>query len=136
MDGKLLNKENGKENDNFFSQKFQRELALSVVFHFEFYQNFYLPTFLSLYFKNILNKLVENYVYYRQKVWEIVYRNEFLVMGYIERSLLLLLYSELLNSSIPENLLVFIYIRLAKKYCRKNFHKLISVFVYHAKKST
>jgi len=119
-----------------YSIKYQREIALGCVFHFEFYKKFYLPLFLSDYFKNVLNKIIDNYHKYNKVLWDSIYRSEVLSMNYMERSLLLLLYSELLDSDVSESLLVFIYIRLAKKYCRKNFHRLIPIFVSNAKKNS
>lgn len=118
-----------------YSQKYQRELVLSTIFQFLFYNKYYIPLFLSSYFIQILNDLISNYHDYNKEVWKIIYRSNFFVMNYIERALLLLLLLEIRSKQIPNNLLVFIYIRLAKKYCRKNFHKLIPIFVSNAEKT-
>lgn len=118
-----------------YSQKYQRELGLSVVFQYMYYGRFFLPLNLANYFIDVLNSIILNYHEYNRKVWEIVYRSNFFVMNYMERALLLMLYAEIKSGQIPTPLLVFIYIRLAKKYCRKNFHKLIPVFVSHAEKN-
>ncbi|MEN3015309.1 MAG: transcription antitermination factor NusB [bacterium] len=125
-----LSKDNQK-----YSQKYQREIALGTVLQFLYYQKFFLPLYLSTYFRQVLGNLIENYHKYNQGVWEIIYRSDYFVMNYMERALLLLLYCEIKASQIPEKVLVHVYIRLAKKYCRKNFEKLIPVFISYAKKN-
>ncbi|MFN4219774.1 MAG: hypothetical protein ACK4GJ_02495, partial [bacterium] len=103
-----------------YSQKYQREIALGVVFQYVYYRKFFLPLFLDHYFINILNKTIQNFNTYNQKVWNILYRTNFYVMNYMERSLFLILFAELEEKKISSKLLTFIYIRIAKKYCRKN----------------
>lgn len=118
-----------------YSHKYQRELSLAIVFQYVYYNKFFLPLFLEDYFINILNEIAKNYYEYNRQIWGIIYRTNFYVMNYMERALFLLLLSELKIKKIPYNLLVFIYIRLAKRYCRKNFYKLIPVFVSDVEKS-
>jgi len=118
-----------------YSQKYQRELALSIVFQYIFFNRFFLPFFLSQYFVEILNEIILNYYRYNELVWEALYRSNFFVMNYMERALLLLLFAEIKKGDIEPKLLAYIYIRLAKKYCRKNFYKLIPVFVSNVEKS-
>lgn len=118
-----------------YSQKYQRELALSIVFQYLLFGRFFLPIFLSKYFIEILNEIIFNYYRYNETVWEGLYRSNFFVMNYMERALLLLLFAEMRKKNIEPKLLTYIYIRLAKKYCRKNFYKLIPVFVSNVEKS-
>ncbi|MCS7243665.1 MAG: hypothetical protein RMJ36_02880 [Candidatus Calescibacterium sp.] len=130
MSGRLL------QQRYSYSQKYQRELALGIVFQYIYYEKFFSSLYLGGYFSEVLNRVILKYYDYNEDVWNIIYRANFFVLNYMERALLILLLAEIDLKKVPSNLLVFIYIRLAKKYCRKNFHKLIPVFVAYAEKDS
>jgi transcription termination factor NusB len=112
-----------------FSRKYQRELAIINLFQIIFYKSEFVFEFLDNYFKNLLNRYIINKVDIDLKIWNIVRYTDFSILNELEKSLLILFFLETLYSGLDAKIILSIYVNLSIKYCRKNFNKLIPVFL-------
>ncbi len=112
-----------------FSRKYQRELAIINLFQITFFKKNVIFEFLDDYFKKLIKHYMNNKLDIELKIWNIVRYTDFSVLNELEKSLLLLLFLESLYSDLPVKVILSIYINLSIKYCRKNFDKLIPVFL-------
>jgi len=112
-----------------FSRKYQRELAIINLFQIIFYKSEFIFEFLDNYFKNLLNRYIINKVDIDLKIWNIVRYTDFSILNELEKSLLILFFLETLYSDLDDKIILSIYVNLSIKYCRKNFNKLIPVFL-------
>jgi len=112
-----------------FSRKYQRELAVINLFHIIFYKSEFIFEFLDIYFKNLLNRYIINKVDIDLKIWNIVRYTDFSILNELEKALLILFFLETLYSDLDAKIILSIYVNLSIKYCRKNFNKLIPVFL-------
>lgn len=85
--------------------------------------------FLDDYFKKLLANYINNKIDIDLKIWSIVRYTDFSILNELEKALLILLFLEVLYSNLPLKVILSIYINLSIKYCRKNFNKLIPVFL-------
>ncbi len=112
-----------------FSRKYQRELAIINLFQITFFKKNVIFEFLDDYFKKLIKHYMNNKLDIELKIWNIVRYTDFSVLNELEKSLLLLLFLEALYSDLPTKIILSIYTNLSIKYCRKNFGKLIPVFL-------
>jgi transcription termination factor NusB len=112
-----------------FSRKYQRELAIINLFQIIFYKSEFIFEFLDNYFKNLLNRYIIDKVDIDLKIWNIVRYTDFSILNELEKSLLILFFLETLYSDLDDKIILSIYVNLSIKYCRKNFNKLIPVFL-------
>ncbi len=112
-----------------FSRKYQRELAIINLFQIIFYKSNFVFEFLDNYFKNLLNRYVINKVDIDLKIWNIVRYTDFSILNELEKALLILFFLETLYSDLDDKIILSIYVNLSIKYCRRNFNKLIPVFL-------
>ena len=112
-----------------FSRKYQRELAIINLFQIIFYKSEFIFEFLDNYFKNLLNRYIINKVDIDLKIWNIVRYTDFSILNELEKALLILFFLETLYSDLDDKIILSIYVNLSIKYCRKNFNKLIPVFL-------
>jgi transcription termination factor NusB len=112
-----------------FSRKYQRELAIINLFQIIFYKSEFIFEFLDNYFKNLLNRYIINKVDIDLKIWNIVRYTDFSILNELEKALLILFFLETLYSGLDAKIILSIYVNLSIKYCRKNFNKLIPVFL-------
>jgi len=112
-----------------FSRKYQRELAIINLFQIIFFKSKFTFEFLDDYFKNLLNIYLINKIDIDLRIWNIVRYTDFNILNELEKSLLILLFLETLNSDLDPKIILSIYVNLSIKYCRKNFNKLIPVFL-------
>jgi transcription termination factor NusB len=112
-----------------FSRKYQRELAIINLFQIIFYKSDFVFELLDDYFKNLLNRYIIDKVDIDLKIWNIVRYTDFSILNELEKSLLILFFLETLYSDLDAKIILSIYINLSIKYCRKNFNKLIPVFL-------
>jgi len=112
-----------------FSRKYQRELAIINLFQIIFYKSEFIFEFLDNYFKNLLNRYIVNKVDIDLKIWNIVRYTDFSILNELEKALLILFFLETLYSNLDDKIILSIYVNLSIKYCRKNFNKLIPVFL-------
>jgi transcription termination factor NusB len=112
-----------------FSRKYQRELAIINLFQIIFYKSEFVFEFLDNYFKNLLNRYIIDKVDIDLKIWNIVRYTDFSILNELEKALLILFFLETLYSDLDDKIILSIYVNLSIKYCRKNFNKLIPVFL-------
>jgi len=112
-----------------FSRKYQRELAIINLFQIIFYKSDFVFEFLDNYFKNLLNRYIVDKVDIDLKIWNIVRYTDFSILNELEKALLILFFLETLYSDLDDKIILSIYVNLSIKYCRKNFNKLIPVFL-------
>jgi len=112
-----------------FSRKYQRELAIINLFQIIFYKSEFIFEFLDNYFKNLLNRYMLDKVDIDLKIWNIVRYTDFSILNELEKALLILFFLETLYSDLDDKIILSIYVNLSIKYCRKNFNKLIPVFL-------
>jgi len=112
-----------------FSRKYQRELAIINLFQVIFFKKEMIFEFLDDYFKKLLANYINNKIDIDLKIWSIVRYTDFSILNELEKALLILLFLEVLYSNLPLKVILSIYINLSIKYCRKNFNKLIPVFL-------
>jgi len=112
-----------------FSRKYQRELAIINLFQIIFYKSRFVFEFLDNYFKNLLNRYMIDKVDIDLKIWNIVRYTDFSILNELEKALLILFFLETLYSDLDTKIILSIYVNLSIKYCRKNFNKLIPVFL-------
>jgi transcription termination factor NusB len=112
-----------------FSRKYQRELAIINLFQIIFYKSGFVFEFLDNYFKNLLNRYMIDKVDIDLKIWNIVRYTDFSILNELEKALLILFFLETLYSDLDTKIILSIYVNLSIKYCRKNFNKLIPVFL-------
>lgn len=112
-----------------FSRKYQRELAIINLFQIIFYKSGFVFEFLDNYFKNLLNRYMIDKVDIDLKIWNIVRYTDFSILNELEKALLILFFLETLYSDLDAKIILSIYVNLSIKYCRKNFNKLIPVFL-------
>jgi transcription termination factor NusB len=112
-----------------FSRKYQRELAIINLFQIIFYKSDFVFEFLDNYFKNLLNRYMLDKVDIDLKIWNIVRYTDFSILNELEKALLILFFLETLYSDLDAKIILSIYVNLSIKYCRKNFNKLIPVFL-------
>jgi transcription termination factor NusB len=112
-----------------FSRKYQRELAIINLFQIIFYKSKFIFEFLDNYFKNLLNRYMLDKVDIDLKIWNIVRYTDFSILNELEKALLILFFLETLYSDLDDKIILSIYVNLSIKYCRKNFNKLIPVFL-------
>jgi transcription termination factor NusB len=112
-----------------FSRKYQRELAIINLFQIIFYKSEFVFEFLDDYFKNLINRYMINKVDIDLKIWNIVRYTDFSILNELEKALLILFFLETLYSDLDTKVILSIYVNLSIKYCRKNFNKLIPVFL-------
>jgi transcription termination factor NusB len=112
-----------------FSRKYQRELAIINLFQIIFYKSGFVFEFLDNYFKNLLNRYMIDKVDIDLKIWNIVRYTDFSILNELEKALLILFFLETLYSDLDDKIILSIYVNLSIKYCRKNFNKLIPVFL-------
>ena len=114
---------------NDFSRKYQRELAIINLFQLIFFKENVIFNFLDDYFKGLIRKYIDNRIEIDSKIWGVVRYTDFSVLNELEKSLLVLFFLETLYSDLPIKVILSIYTNLSIKYCRKNFNKLIPVFL-------
>lgn len=114
---------------NYLSRKYQRELTIINLFQIIFFKSNFIFEFLDDYFKNLLNKYLKDKLDIELKIWNIVRYTDFSILNELEKALLILLFLEAIESSLPTKIILSIYINLSIKYCRKNFNKLIPIFL-------
>jgi len=112
-----------------FSRKYKRELAIINLFQIIFYKSNFVFEFLDNYFKNLLNRYMIDKVDIDLKIWNIVRYTDFSILNELEKALLILFFLETLYSDLDDKIILSIYVNLSIKYCRKNFNKLIPVFL-------
>jgi transcription termination factor NusB len=112
-----------------FSRKYQRELAIINLFQIIFYKSGIVFEFLDNYFKNLLNRYMIDKVDIDLKIWNIVRYTDFSILNELEKALVILFFLETLYSDLDDKIILSIYVNLSIKYCRKNFNKLIPVFL-------
>jgi transcription termination factor NusB len=112
-----------------FSRKYQRELAIINLFQIIFYKSDFVFEFLDNYFKNLLNRYMINKVDIDLKIWNMVRYTDFSILNELEKALLILFFLETLYSDLDDKIILSIYVNLSIKYCRRNFNKLIPVFL-------
>jgi transcription termination factor NusB len=112
-----------------FSRKYQRELAIINLFQIIFYKSDFVFEFLDNYFKNLLNRYMIDKVDIDLKIWNIVRYTDFSILNELEKALLILFFLETLYSDLDDKIILSIYVNLSIKYCRRNFNKLIPVFL-------
>jgi transcription termination factor NusB len=112
-----------------FSRKYQRELAIINLFQIIFYKSDFVFGFLDNYFKNLLNRYMLDKVDIDLKIWNIVRYTDFSILNELEKALLTLFFLETLYSDLDDKIILSIYVNLSIKYCRRNFNKLIPVFL-------
>jgi transcription termination factor NusB len=112
-----------------FSRKYQRELAIINLFQIIFYKSDFVFELLDDYFKNLINRYIIDKVDIDLKIWNIVRYTDFSILNEIEKAMLILFFLETLYSDLDDKIILSIYVNLSIKYCRKNFNKLIPVFL-------
>jgi len=112
-----------------FSRKYQRELAIINLFQIIFYKSDFVFEFLDNYFKNLLNRYMIDKIDIDLKIWNIVRYTDFSILNELEKALLILFFLETLYSDLDDKIILSIYVNLSIKYCRRNFNKLIPVFL-------
>jgi transcription termination factor NusB len=112
-----------------FSRKYQRELAIINLFQIIFYKSDFVFEFLDNYFKNLLNRYMIDKVDIDLKIWNMVRYTDFSILNELEKALLILFFLETLYSDLDDKIILSIYVNLSIKYCRRNFNKLIPVFL-------
>jgi len=112
-----------------FSRKYQRELAIINLFQIIFYKSDFVFEFLDNYFKNLINRYMIDKVDIDLKIWNIVRYTDFSILNELEKALLILFFLETLYSDLDDKIILSIYVNLSIKYCRRNFNKLIPVFL-------
>ena len=112
-----------------FSRKYQRELAIINLFQIIFYKSDFVFEFLDNYLKNLLNRYMIDKIDIDLKIWNIVRYTDFSILNELEKALLILFFLETLYSDLDDKIILSIYVNLSIKYCRRNFNKLIPVFL-------